>query len=319
MDHLDLFSGIGGFALGLEWASRYGAGGRYFKTVAFCEADPKCRKVLKKHWPGTKIYIDVTTLTKKRLAAAGITAIDVITGGFPCQDISLAGNGVGIGGSRSSLWKEFARLIGEVRPLYAIIENVSALRSRGLEKVICDLAAIGYDAQWHCIPASAVGAPHQRDRIWIVAGNANSGIESQNLEISGGENAESTRIRRYDVPNPDSGRCEPGSEQTRWETRNHSHRGCRSGREKGLADSDKQYGDDRGYEAGKIRREQQKKTPLFERFDRWQTEPPICGVAHGFPGRVDRLKQLGNAVVPQIPYLIGLAIMAVAPVVKKIK
>lgn len=106
-------------------------------------------------WPGKKIYIDVETLTYERLKRDGIPAIDVITGGFPCQDISLAGPGGGINAARSGLWREFARLIGEIRPRYAIIENVSALRSKGLEKVLCDLAAIGYDAEWHCIPASA--------------------------------------------------------------------------------------------------------------------------------------------------------------------
>ena len=95
--------------------------------------------------------------------------IDVICGGFPCQDISIAGKGAGITGERSGLWTEYARIIGEVRPRYAIIENVAALLSRGLGDVLCDLSALGYDAEWHCIPASAVGAPHRRDRVWIVA------------------------------------------------------------------------------------------------------------------------------------------------------
>ena len=95
--------------------------------------------------------------------------IDVICGGFPCQDISTAGKGAGITGERSGLWKEYARIIGEVRPRYAIMENVAALLIEGLRDVLCDLAALGYDAEWHCIPASAVGAPHRRDRVWIVA------------------------------------------------------------------------------------------------------------------------------------------------------
>ena len=95
--------------------------------------------------------------------------IDLICGGFPCQDISVAGKGAGIGGSRSGLWTEYARIIGEVRPRYVIVENVAALLDRGLERVLGDLAALGYDAEWHCIPASAVGAPHRRDRVWIVA------------------------------------------------------------------------------------------------------------------------------------------------------
>ena len=158
---LDLFSGIGGFSLGLE---RTGG----FRTVAFCEIEPFCRSVLNKHWPGVPVYEDVKTLDAARLAADGIS-VDVLCGGFPCQDISTAGRGAGLSGERSGLWWEFYRLIQEIRPQYALIENVSALRSRGLDEVLGALAAIGYDAEWHCIPASAVGAPHRRDRVWIVA------------------------------------------------------------------------------------------------------------------------------------------------------
>ena len=158
---LDLFSGIGGFSLGLE---RTGG----FKTVAFCEINSKAQSVLRQHWPNIPIYNDVSVLSKDSLDADGIS-VDVITGGFPCQDISLAGKGAGLEGERSGLWFQFHRLIKEIQPRYAIIENVSALRSRGLGVILWGLAEIGYDAEWHCIPASAVGAPHRRDRIWIIA------------------------------------------------------------------------------------------------------------------------------------------------------
>lgn len=151
----------GGFSLGLERAG--------FKTAAFCEIDKKARQVLKKHWPTILIYHNIRDLTYEKLKSDGIADIDVICGGFPCVDISLAGKGAGIEGERSGLWKEFARLIGEIRPKYAIVENVSALRSRGLGRVLGDLAEVGYDAECHCISASAVGAPHQRDRLWIIA------------------------------------------------------------------------------------------------------------------------------------------------------
>ena len=164
---LDLFSGIGGFSLGLE---RTGG----FETVAFCEIEPYCRRVLAKHWPEIPIYDDVRKLTAAKLAADGI-AVDVICGGFPCQDISLAGKGAGIAGERSGLWRDYARLIGELRPQFVIVENVAALLSRGLGDVLGDLAAIGYDAEWHCIPACAVGAPHIRDRVWIIAYSAEVG------------------------------------------------------------------------------------------------------------------------------------------------
>ena len=160
MNVLDLFSGIGGFSLGLERAG--------MRTVAFCEIDPYCRAVLRKHWPDIPQYDDIRTLTAERLRADGI-AVDLICGGFPCQDISTAGKGAGIRGERSGLWSEYARIIGEVRPRYAIVENVTAILSRGLDVVLGDLATLGYDAEWHCIPASYIGAPHIRDRCWIIA------------------------------------------------------------------------------------------------------------------------------------------------------
>ena len=158
---LDLFAGIGGFSLGLE---RTGG----FKTVAMCEIDKKCHRVLQKHWPDVLIYTDVKELTVERLQADG-NVPDVIVGGFPCQDVSKAGKGEGLTGQRSGLWAEMFRLIRDVRPTWAIIENVSALRGKGFVTILQDFREIGYCVEWHCIPASAVGAPHQRDRIRIVA------------------------------------------------------------------------------------------------------------------------------------------------------
>ena len=165
---LDLFSGIGGFSLGLE---RTGG----FETVAFCEIEPFPRKVLAKHWPKVPCYEDVRTLTGDVLARDGI-AVDVITGGFPCQDLSVAGKRAGLDGKRSGLWSEIVRLIGELRPRYVIVENVANLLSGPSEKrggwfgrVLGDLAECGYDAEWENIPASEVGAPQSRERIWIAA------------------------------------------------------------------------------------------------------------------------------------------------------
>jgi DNA (cytosine-5)-methyltransferase 1 len=171
---LDLFSGIGGFSLGLE-----ATGG--FETAAFCEMNDYADKVLEKHWPDVVCYEDVTMITKERLQEDEIGQIDVICGGFPCQDISLAGKGAGLSGERSGLWFEYLRIIDEVGPRWVIIENVSALRSRGLSTVLQNLSEIGYDAEWHCIPASYVGAPHRRDRIWIVAYPTGGGRDTQPL------------------------------------------------------------------------------------------------------------------------------------------
>jgi hypothetical protein len=136
---LDLFSGIGGFSLGLERAGMC--------TVGFCEIDPFCRDVLTKHWPAVPIHDDVTTREFQEGEA------DVICGGFPCQDISVAGAGAGLAGERSGLWRELLRAIRVVRPHYAIVENVAALLGRGMGTVLGDLAEIGHDAEWHCIPA----------------------------------------------------------------------------------------------------------------------------------------------------------------------
>jgi DNA (cytosine-5)-methyltransferase 1 len=158
---LDLFSGIGGFSLGLEASG-------YFKTVAFCEIEDFPRRVLSEKFSGVPIYDDVRTLTAERLRTDGIV-VDAICGGFPCQDISVSGAGEGLDGDRSGLWFEYARLIGELRPRLVFMENVSALLGRGLGRVLGSLAALGYDAEWHCIPASYVGAPHERDRLWIAA------------------------------------------------------------------------------------------------------------------------------------------------------
>lgn len=157
---LDLFSGIGGFSLGLERAG--------MRTVAFCEKDAYCRAVLRKHWPDVPIYDDVQTLTAKRLAADGI-AVDVICGGFPCQDISCAGKGAGLSGERSGLWFHYARIIRELMPEWVIVENSADLLYRGLGRILADLAALGRDAEWHCIQGSDVGAEHERDRCYIVS------------------------------------------------------------------------------------------------------------------------------------------------------
>tara|TARA_R100000781_G_scaffold95851_1_gene59953 strand:+ start:508 stop:1740 length:1233 start_codon:yes stop_codon:yes gene_type:complete len=179
---LDLFSGIGGFSKGLE-----DTGG--FETVAFCEFDEHARKVLSKHWKGVKQYTDIRELTYEQLQADGIKPT-VLTGGFPCQDISVAGKQAGIIGERSSLWSEYYRLIKDVQPTWAIIENVSALRSKGLALVLQNLSEIGYNAEWHCIPCSAIGGLHRRDRIWIIAYPlANSRCTFGQGSIIEGENA----------------------------------------------------------------------------------------------------------------------------------
>ena len=158
---LDLFSGIGGFALGFERAG--------IDTVMFCEIEPFPRRVLAERFPGRPIHDDVRTLSADAvLRATG--PVDVICGGFPCQDVSESNvNGAGIDGQRSGLWSEMHRLIRDLRPKFAVVENVSNLLVRGLGRVLGDLAGIGYDAEWRGIRACDVGAPHIRARTWIIA------------------------------------------------------------------------------------------------------------------------------------------------------
>jgi DNA (cytosine-5)-methyltransferase 1 len=263
---LDCFAGIGGFSLGLE---RTGG----FETVAFCEIEPFPQKVLAKHWPGVPIYDDIRTLTAERLAADGI-AVDVITGGFPCQDISTAGKGAGLAGERSGLFYEIARLIGELEPRYVILENVAALLGRGLGDVLGTLAEIGYDAEWHCIPASYLGAPHRRDRIWIVAYPAQ-------LQRDGGE-----FYRKHG-----KGKI--------------SEFGDCSGAARNVAHPDSAQRQGGGLPIGILTEYSKSSSASW-----WGAEPDVGRVANGVPGRAHRLKGLGNAVVPQMPELIGRAILA---------
>ena len=255
------------------------------KTISFCEIDPFCRRVLAKHWPEVHCYHDVRELSAQHLTADGHGDIDLICGGFPCQDISVAGRGAGIVGERSGLWNEMLRLIDETRPAWVIVENSVALRSRGLETLLRGLASVGYDAEWHCIPAAALGAPHQRDRIWIVAYPTISGRQTgtctkvdaagtQGLLQFGGLDSEMARAYL-------SGDCLAASAATcaePWLDR-----------------------EDAGT-AGRL------DAHMASRI--WEGAIPRT-VPTGSVDRVPRVRALGNSLVPQIPELIGRAIMAV--------
>jgi len=154
---LDLFSGIGGMSLGLERAG--------MTTVAFCEIDPFCRAVLRKHWPRVPIHEDITRLSGEQYRGA----VDLVCGGFPCQDLSVAGKGAGLTGDRSGLWFEMLRVVSEVRPRWVLAENVPALLSRGIDVVLEGLEKQGYTCWPFVVGADDVGAPHRRKRIWLIA------------------------------------------------------------------------------------------------------------------------------------------------------
>ncbi len=154
-----LFAGIGGIELGLEWT-----GG--FETVWQVEIDEYARRVLEKHWPNVRRWDDVRTFPPEPVDE---WRCDLICGGFPCQDISNAGKRAGLDGERSGLWTDYVRVVCALRPRYILVENVAALLERGMGRVLGDLAKSGYDAEWQVLPASAFGAPHQRERLFFVA------------------------------------------------------------------------------------------------------------------------------------------------------
>ena len=285
MKLLDLFSGIGGFSLGLERAG--------FETIAFCEIEEYPRKVLAKHWPDVPIAGDIRKLSYNRLTQELIYdgqtiyrgTIDAICGGFPCQDISVAGNQKGITAERSGLWSELHRLISEIRPQYAIVENVTALLSgdsgRWFQRVLGDLAEIGFDAEWHCISASELGAHHHRDRVWIICypehtGRAAAEIWKSN-QAGNGSNRASKEAEQF---------TEHGEVQS-------------------LADTDIAQ-----RKRGRISERIQSQYAHVISSSGWLSEPGMGRVANGISDRTHRLKGLGNAVVPQIPELLGRSIMS---------
>lgn len=241
LNGLDLFSGIGGNTLALR---------EYIKTTIYCERDRYAQSVLLSRMASNDIesapiWDDVTTLTKRIIQEAGLGDVDIIMGGFPCQDISTAGNGKGLGGERSSLFYEIIRLAKEIKPTFVFLENVPAIRTRGLETVVQELTKIGYDCRWTMLSAASVGAQHKRERWFLLA------------------------CRNRYVPDVDIVRVE--GERTEF------------------------------------------KAAGFDQFledDGQPIEPTLVRGFHGIPQRVDRIKCLGNAVVPlqaktAFEYLIG--------------
>jgi len=283
-------------------------------------------------------YEDVTKLTGDILRRDGI-AVDVITGGFPCQDISCAGKQAGIKeGTRSGLWSEIVRLIGELRPRFVIVENVAALLSGPSEqrggwfgRILGDLAECGYDAEWENIPAAAMGAPHRRERIWIVAyPRAHTGPDSQaDAERANPNSAGPHRAQININGSPEQGHEQVGvagsmGEVLAYATGKQGRR-CVIG---GVA-ANTGTGSKGGYLAHANSHHAQGQQPggtdqedrqgsitgppgsLLAGIGReWRVEPDVVRVANGVSKRVDRLKGLGNAVIPQIPELIGRAILA---------
>jgi len=235
MRMLSLFAGIGGIDLAAQWAG--------IETVAFCEIDPFCQKVLKKHWPGVPIFDDVRTINKQKLIEKGVIgderAIDIICGGYPCQPFSHAGERKGEDDDRH-LWPEVSRLLQEIRPNWFLGENVAGHVTLGLDDVLSDLERIGYTAEPFIIPASAVGAFHRRDRVFIVAHLNSFGME---------RGSQGTVLGKLDL---------------------------------------------------QIGQASQSFSDAERRFNTFESR--LCRSLHGLPSGVDRVRALGNAVVPQQVY-----------------
>ena len=263
MKHLDLFSGIGGFALAARWAG--------IQTVGFCEIEEYPRKVLAKNLPGVPIHHDI-----RELDGNEYESIDIITGGYPCQPFSTAGKRKGQEDDRH-LWPEMLRVITQARPAWVIAENVAGHITMGLDQVLADLEGEGYTSRTVVIPAVAVDAKHRRDRVWVL-----------------GSNAERLRGSKQEREHQGSEECNGGC-KNRLDARSN------------VADSSSC--NVRSSDSIKIERQREE----FRKSSRpnggsWAPEPAVGRVAHGIPNRMDRIRGLGNAIVPQAAYEIFNAI-----------
>lgn len=271
-----LFAGIGGIDLGLERAG--------MKCIWQVEIDDYARRVLAKHWPAVQRYRDVRFfLGGKRWRRARMAwRPDLICGGFPCQDISNAGQRAGIDGRRSGLWSEFLRIIRLLRPRIVLVENVAALLGRGMGRVVGDLAECGYDAEWDCIPCAALGAVHIRNRVFLLAyPDSERSQKRWNRPLGWIEREKSPQeafaeLTGLGCPGIGGGRRFPDdvhdSYRRRYGTSQETVFAGRGG---------------------------------IELSDWWASEPDVGRVVDGIPNRVDRCRLLGNAVVPQVAEWIG--------------
>jgi DNA (cytosine-5)-methyltransferase 1 len=306
LTHLSLFSGIGGLDLAAEWAG--------FRTVGQCEWADYPTKVLEKHWPDVPRWRDIRTLTGDSFYdKTGLHTVTVISGGFPCQPFSFAGKRRGKADNRF-LWPEMLRVISEIRPSWVFGENVAGIINLALDDVYSALENKGYAVQAFIIPACAVGAPHRRDRVFIVAWNADSKISRPVGGIQKGQDAESAGIYTYVAYTDGSGHVDRKNEKHSTETGQHAQ--CQSVR-CDTFDSDTDNGsrvvrwDGELPAIAKAERtgtDNRGRAPEYVAGEWWSTEPDVGRVAHGIPYRVDRLKCLGNAVVPAQAYPIFWAI-----------
>ena len=312
--HVDLCSGIGGFSLGFEWAG-------LSKPILFCDTEPWCRKILAKNFPNVPIATDVKELANdpERL----VPDCDILTAGYPCQPFSVAGKQKGIEDDRH-IWPYILRIVAQKRPTWCVFENVHGHIALGLDQVLLDLEAKGYSTRTFIVPACSVNAPHKRDRLWIVAysdsddGRNGSSTKSQGrqsrMEHRSGSQRQSIGDSKSKLADPQSIGVE--GLRTSGEQEPHAYVGeevsvC-GGEDVADTQSEQSTPDDNGGEQGAVSEPKQIQPRGSDSWGgrgcNWETEPDVGRVAHGIPRRVDRLKGLGNAIVPQIAMNIGLAI-----------
>ena len=289
MKHLDLFSGIGGFALACEWAG--------IETIGFVEIAPFCQKVLKKHWPEVKIVGDIHDVKEDTFQRP----VDLITGGFPCQPFSIAGKRKGKTDDRF-LWPEMLRVIKAYQPTWVLGENVAGIIRMELDNCLSDLENIGYETQAMVIPACAVNAPHRRDRVFLL-GYSKSGRLKEQRECQPGAQARACAQRASSLADS-LGVGQQGVNTREGFTTQENQEGA-SGR-CGLATLATEQGLEG--EAGPSVQRAGKRFACPSRGEWWAVEPNVGRVANGIPSRVDRLKCLGNAVVVPLIYEIIKAI-----------
>tara|TARA_B100000900_G_scaffold69166_1_gene54350 strand:- start:8754 stop:9752 length:999 start_codon:yes stop_codon:yes gene_type:complete len=323
MKVLDLFSGIGGFSLGLEWAG--------MSTVAFCERDPYCATILKKHWPDTPVHSDVRNLDGKDYA----DSIDLVAGGFPCQPFSVAGNRRGSDDDRH-LWPEMLRIIQEAKPRWVIGENVFGIINMALDDVQADLEREHYEVRKFVLPAVAVDAHHRRDRVFIIAYRDPSLVNASSehgrwdtdrrggawVELGGDVLAQTRRHQVSDATDrPSSHVADSHGERLQRHGQEHQLRGFgeegQAGGSGDVADTNGTRGEvgisgQESWQEGHAGESYHQGDQQLRRSPRgeWPAEPRVGRVVDGIPNRVDRIKGLGNAVVPQLIQAIGELVLA---------
>jgi DNA (cytosine-5)-methyltransferase 1 len=280
--HVDLCSGIGGFALGFEWAE-------LSSPVLFCDIEPWSRKILAKHWPDVPIAEDVKELANDPNGL--IPDCDILTAGYPCQPFSVAGQRKGQEDDRH-IWPYIRKIVAQKRPTWCVFENVYGHISLGLDEVLSDLEVEGYAARTFIVPACATDAPHRRDRLWIIAKNVG------NARCAGGKSRGNAEAREKTFGGAAASQYKRSGQNVAHASRLHSN-----GSGEHTQQSERQVsqlGDSRG--SDNVAR------AAGRQSDFWLPEPPVGRVANGIPRRVDRLRGLGNAIVPQIAMRIGMTI-----------